>query len=105
MQLKAYSIYDRKALVYHPPFFAHTDGAAVRNLSDLANDLNTQIGRHPDDFVLYCIGVYDDQKGELQPVVPLIHVYDAVGLVKLTPSEQVSVQNGSSSRSNKTDMG
>lgn len=110
MQLKAYSIYDNKALIYHAPFFTHTDGAAVRMFSDLANDPNTSVGRHPSDYSLWCIGIFDDQKASLTPVVPLLHVYDAVGLVKLTPSlplepEKVSLQNGSLLRPSQTEMG
>lgn len=82
MILRAYSIFDSKALQYHPPFFASTHGAAVRSLSDLASDLNTNIGRHPGDYVLFCVGQYDDQKGQMIPCVPLEHVVDAIALVK-----------------------
>lgn len=82
MILRAYSIYDLKALQYHPPFFASTNGAAVRSLADLASDTNTTIGRHPADYMLFCVGQYDDQKGQLIPCVPLEHVVDAISLVK-----------------------
>lgn len=83
MLLRAYSIYDRKALQYHAPFFAVTNGAAVRSLADLANDVNTTVGRHPADFVLYCVGEYDDAKGQLIVKVPLEHIIDAQALVKI----------------------
>lgn len=86
MQLLAYTIYDNKALQYHAPFFASTDGSAVRSLSDMVSDPNTTIGRHPGDYVLYCIGSYDDQIGAMLPISPLRHVIDAVALVKLQPS-------------------
>lgn len=86
MRLRAYSIFDNKALQYHPPFFASTNGAAVRSLSDLANDINTQIGRHPGDYILYCVGEYDDQTGAMLPCAPLEHVVDAVALVRLQPT-------------------
>lgn len=86
MVLFAYSIYDRKSLTYHTPFFQHADGAAVRMLSDLVADPNTSVGRHPGDYVLYRVGTYDDQKGELQGFAPLIHVIDASALVKVQPA-------------------
>lgn len=89
MILKAYSVYDRKTLQYHPPFFASTDGAAVRSFGDLANDLNTNVGRHPNDYVLFCIGEFDDQKGAMVPVSPLLHVADAVALVRLENAPQL----------------
>lgn len=78
----AYSIFDRKALVYHRPFFDVSDGSAVRSLSDNCNDPESAIGRHPGDYVLFRVGTYDDQKGELLPVSPLIHVADAIALVR-----------------------
>lgn len=92
MMLRAYSIFDSKALVYHQPFFAPTNGAAVRMLSDTANDLSTSIGRHPADYVLYCIGHYDDQLAAMTPYAPLEHVVDAVALVTIKPKGDLFAQ-------------
>ncbi|WNK14685.1 MAG: nonstructural protein [Microvirus sp.] len=86
MILNAYSVYDNKALQYHAPFFTSTDGAAVRMLSDLANDTNTNVGRHPSDYVLYCVGTYSDANGSLEPTIPLRHIMDAVALITLKPT-------------------
>lgn len=86
MLLNCYSIYDRKALVYHPPFFQHADGAAVRMLADLVSDVQTSVGRHPGDYVLYKIGAYDDQKGSMIPLTPLLHIIDAQALAPSGPS-------------------
>lgn len=83
MILRAYSIYDRKALQYHPPFYVSADGAAVRHMADAANDMQNMIGRHPNDFVLYYVGDYDDQKGAMLPVSPLVHIIDAMALVQV----------------------
>lgn len=85
MKLNAYSIYDRKALQYHPPFFQSTDGSAVRAVSDLVNDGNTTIGRHPADYVLFCVGSYNDQLGLMLAETPLRHVIDAAALVAAKP--------------------
>lgn len=81
----AYTIYDRKALIYSPPFFAVTDGLALRSLMEAVNDPNTSIARHPGDFVLYRCGSYDDASGQLHPVTALEHVSDALALVRATP--------------------
>lgn len=83
MLLNAYSLFDNKALVYSPPFFVNTDGAAVRMVQDIANDLNTQVGRHPGDFVLFCVGTFSDGNGSMEPTLPLRHVIDAVALVTI----------------------
>lgn len=77
MLLQAFSIYDRKALVYHPPFFAPTVPAAIRVLADLVQDTNTSVGRHPGDYVMYLVGNYSDSNGTLEPIQPLQHVMDA----------------------------
>lgn len=86
MQTNAYSVYDNKALVYGTPFFAPTDGAAVRLFQELANDLNTTVGRHPNDFSLFCVGSFDDQHAVLTGVSPMRHVVDAPALL-IKPAE------------------
>lgn len=81
MKLNAYTVYDNKALVYGTPWFAGTDGAAVRAFTDLANDSNTTVGRHPRDFSLFCVGQFDDQAAALTPILPVRHVVDAFAIL------------------------
>lgn len=82
MILNAYSIFDNKALVYHAPFFAHTDGSAARMISDTVNDPGTNLSRHPADYVLYRVGQFDDSSGAIVTQDPRIHVVDAIALVR-----------------------
>lgn len=82
MLLRAYTLHDVKALTYSPPFFQHNNGLAVRMLTDLVNDNNTSVGRHPADFRLYCVGSYDDSTGKLIPLDIIEHVMDAVSCVQ-----------------------
>lgn len=86
MLLNAYTIFDHKALQYYPPFFAATDAAAARSFGDLVNDPNTNVGRHPSDYVLYCCGTFLDSKGQLEPISPLRHIADAVAFVPIRPA-------------------
>lgn len=65
MILKAFSILDNKADAFAPPFFFATTGQAVRAFKDLCNNPDSNPYRHPQDFRLYCIGSFDDAKGEL----------------------------------------
>lgn len=81
MIINAYTLYDRKSLQYNMPFFAVSDGTAVRMLQDLVADTNTMPGRHPGDFVLYRCGGYDDASGALLPVTALQHIIDALAVV------------------------
>lgn len=80
---RVYSIYDIKALAYAPAFCMTTDGIAVRAFKELVDDNNTSVGRHPADFKLYCIGVFDDQRGIIEGVQPPEHVVDAISLVSI----------------------
>ena len=86
MIINAYTLYDRKSLQYHTPFFAVSDGAAVPMLQDLVADNSTMPGRHPGDFVLYRCGAYDDSNGCLLPVSALGHIIDALAVApRATP--------------------
>lgn len=60
---KVFSIYDSKAEIYNKPFIMATKGQAIRGFADLANDENIDIGKHPQDFTLFEIGEYDDERG------------------------------------------
>ncbi|WNK12408.1 MAG: nonstructural protein [Microvirus sp.] len=85
MLLNAYTVYDNKALNYSPPFFVNTDGAAVRMFADIANDMGTNVGRHPADFSLFCIGSFSDSDGSLERTLPIRHVIDATALLTIKP--------------------
>lgn len=82
MTLNGYCIYDRKAGIYHAPWFAVSDGAAVRSFADLANDPNTTVGRHPTDYVLFRCSTFDDANGSVLSISPIHHVSDANTLVR-----------------------
>lgn len=71
MIFKAFSIYDTKALVYGPPFFMANTGSAVRAFGDLASDPQSAISKHPSDYMLFEIGIYDDAKAAMLAVIPV----------------------------------
>jgi len=68
---KVFSIHDGKAKAFQLPFYMQTVGAAIRAFEDLANDPKTIVSRHPEDFVLYEIGSYDDSTAEVVNNHPL----------------------------------
>lgn len=67
MKLFMYSIFDSASGVYDRPFCALTDAAAIRSFADIAVDESTPIGRHPEDFSLFRVGLFDDNKGAIEP--------------------------------------
>lgn len=84
MLLNAYSLYDAKSLTYSPPFYSGAHGSASRMVADLAGDPNTTVGRHPKDFTLYCIGMFNDATGSLLPAEVREHIADVVQLLPAT---------------------
>lgn len=58
-----YSIRDEKAQAFNVPFFFTTQGQALRAFQDLAQDANTTIGKHPEDYRLYHHGDFDLDAG------------------------------------------
>lgn len=83
MKSRMYSVYDSKALVYNSPFLAPTHQAAMRMISDVVADPNTSLGRHPNDYVLYCIAEFDDGNGIVSAIDPREHVVDCAALVPI----------------------
>ncbi|WNK14367.1 MAG: nonstructural protein [Microvirus sp.] len=67
MRLKMFAVFDNKADLYLTPFFMPANGQAVRAFSDLANDVATIVGRHPDDYKLVFVGELDDATAEFYP--------------------------------------
>lgn len=78
---KCFSVYDSKALCYGTPFFMPSVGAAVRVFSDLANDKGSMVSRHPEDFVLFEIGWFGDEKGNLVAKSPQVNLGLALDFV------------------------
>lgn len=64
---RVYAVLDAKAGLFGLPFFQMTDEAAIRAFTDMATRSDTLIGSFPDDFSLYFIGTYDDDKAKLDP--------------------------------------
>jgi len=60
---KVFSIFDSKVGAYQLPFFRRAKGEAIRDISDSVNSPESGLGRHPEDFTLFELGVYDDSTG------------------------------------------
>jgi len=63
MILQMFAVFDSATKAYHAPFFQNSRGQAVRTFSDLANDSQTMLCKHPSDYTLFHTGNYDDTKG------------------------------------------
>lgn len=63
-----FSIFDKKAAAYSPPFSAPTRGAAVRMFSDVASDPQSMVCKHPEDFQLVIVGDFNPDSGAVEGV-------------------------------------
>ena len=64
MRLVLFSIYDSAAGSFMRPFPVASDQQAHRAFKDLVTDADHPIGKHPEDYTLHRLGVFDDQTGE-----------------------------------------
>ena len=71
MRLFLYCVFDSCSGVYDRPFCANADGSAVRSFGDIACDAEHPIGMHPEHYMLFRVGLFDDNTGEIVPEVPV----------------------------------
>lgn len=67
MKKQIFAIFDTKAEYFNQPFFMNTIPEAIRAFTDLVNDDKTRISEHPEDYILYNVGKFDDQDGAITP--------------------------------------
>jgi len=67
---QVFVILDTKADAFGTPFFQHTVGLAMRACADLVRDPSTVVHRHPEDFVLFRLGTYNDQNATFETGTP-----------------------------------
>lgn len=65
MKFKVFSVFDKKAGAYLPPFFLPEVAVAQRAFRDCVGDKSHAFGRHPEDYSLVHLGEFDDATGEL----------------------------------------
>ena len=59
-----FAVFDNVAKLYLTPFLEATDGTAVRAIQDAAKG-DHPFARHPQDFTLTRLGLYNEETGEL----------------------------------------
>ena len=76
--MKMFTVKDKKSEGFSMPFFQKTFGLAERSFKDAAQDTNSQIAKHPEDFALYYIGEFDEVTGLTEGLEEPKKVCDAV---------------------------
>ena len=64
------SIFDSKAEAWTNPMYFQAVGQAIRQFSDVVNDEKSDFFKHPEDYVLFLLGTFNQRTG-------LVEVLDA----------------------------
>ena len=74
MNLVIVSVKDSAAQAFGRPIFVPSNAVAIRSFRDEVNrkDSTDDLARHPDDFELYEVGVFDDATGIIEVFEPRI---------------------------------
>lgn len=83
MNLNIYSLFDDKAKSFATPFFMHNDDVAKRAVQGATMDRQSVVSAHPEDFQLFCLGYFDDQKGM---IIPNSHPTLIASVITLRPA-------------------
>ncbi len=97
MKILAFTIYDEKAEAFGTPLFSPAIGQASRMFADLANNKETAVGAHPEDYTLYHIGYYESENGRMDNTTTPIFIGKATDYVDkaepLAPPRIKGIQN------------
>lgn len=65
---RIYAIYDVKSGMYGPAMTFVNDSTAVRSFQELltSGDKQSLLAMYPADYILFCLGIYNQQTGVLQ---------------------------------------
>lgn len=63
MDLKMYAIRDQKLEAFMTPMFFRSNGEAMRAFMDEVARPDSNLNRHPEDYVLYFVGTWADDTG------------------------------------------
>lgn len=79
-KLQIFAVFDKKAIAYAYPTFAHQKGQAIRSFENAVNDDKTQFAHNPEDFSLWHLGEWDDVTGIITPLTAPQHIEEALTL-------------------------
>lgn len=67
MNFGLYSIRDTKTEAFQAPWTSQNNNTAMRTFSDIAKNPESMVNRHPQDYCLVKVGVWNDETGQPTP--------------------------------------
>jgi len=86
---KMYSVYDSAVGSYMRPFFCHNDPEAIRTFLMAQKDEATPFFHHPEDYVLFYIGEFEEVTGLIKIPTSPRRVGSAPDLGSIKPAQEV----------------
>lgn len=80
MKINVYSVFDVKAAVYANPFYMPNDAVAVRGFVGAVNSPESMLYKHPEDYMLYRLGTFDDSIGLMTAENPPVCICTAASV-------------------------
>lgn len=81
-----YSLFDKKAKLFTPPFVSDNVQTARRSLMLPVNELESFLGMYPDDYEVYDLGTFDDSTGKIEPREVKDFCFNLSDLVRVKPA-------------------
>lgn len=71
-----YSIFDTKANKYGPIISFENDNTAIRSFMEMliSGDKNSMLALYPTDYLLFCVGSFNQDTGLVEPVSAPAHI-------------------------------
>lgn len=85
--IRVFAVYDMKMKGFMQPFFCQNSAVATRMFVDSVNGDQNIISKHPEDFALYEVGMWDEETGLLTPLDPKTNLGLASSFVELIKSK------------------
>lgn len=82
MQMKIFSIRDKKAQAFQTPWYKNSMGEAERDFQTACNDEKSFLNKYPQDFDLYYLGQIDLNSGQFETLDSPEHVVSAFQLTQ-----------------------
>lgn len=73
-------IHDNQANAYNTPFASKNGNTAIRSFHDSIQQPGSVLHNHPEDFVLYQTGTFDELTGDIEITEPRIKLANGVEL-------------------------
>lgn len=83
MKLVAVAIFDSAAAAFQRPWFVPHAPMAVRAFQDEATRQESEIAKHPADYVLFELGTFDEESGKMENLASPRQLVRAIDLAEV----------------------